>query len=198
MNTKLFSAVFSMICLLGATAVASAQNPTEQPKAVVFSTTPKLVVAKLKNGEQDVHDVRGKANFTVIAANSDDTVAGTLNYMIPDADRQKIASLSGKPLNSVPSNVTRKDVLAYFQEGTLYPLIQLEIKPIDFDVAGLKLTFSRIVVDINGRDGGAIPRYSKEEMEALFTTWAKQISNKRQRRGVISRMNKVINGEADQ
>jgi hypothetical protein len=34
-------------------------------------------------------------------------------------------------------------------------------------------------------------------MEALFTVWARQINNNRARRGVIARMNKVINGEPE-
>jgi hypothetical protein len=197
MNTKIFNTFIAFVCLLGLAVVASAQAPGATPKPVAFTTAPKLTIAKLKSGDQDVYEVRGKVTFTVTAANSDDTLAGTFNYTIPDDARQKIASLSGKPLGSVPANVTRKDVLAYFQEGTLAPVIHLEIKPMDFDVVGVKMAFNRIVVDVNGRDTTTV-YYSKEEMEALFTVWAKQIYNKRSRRGIISRMNKVINGEPEQ
>jgi hypothetical protein len=197
MNTKLFSAVFTLVCLLGATLVASAQAPGVTPKPVAFSTAPKLTIAKLKSGDQDAYEVRGKATFTVTAANSDDTVAGTFHYTIPDDARQKIAAMSGKPLNTIPSNVTRKDALAYFQEGTMAPVIHLELKPTEFDVAGVKMAFNRIVLDVNGRESTSV-YYSKDEMEALFTVWAKQIYNKRSRRGIISRMNKVINGEPEQ
>jgi hypothetical protein len=196
MNTKLITAIFTFFCLLGATADVNAQAPGVTPKAVSFVTAPKLTIAKLKNGEQDVYDVRGKATFTVTAANSDDTIAGTFNYTIPDDARQKIASISGKPLNTVPANLTRKDTLAYFQEGTAAPVIHLELKPMEFDVSGVKMAFNRVVLDINGRDSTSA-YYSKDEMEALFTIWARQINNKRSRRGIISRMNKVINGEPD-
>jgi hypothetical protein len=197
MNTKLFNTIFALVCLLGVAVVASAQAPGVTPKAVAFTTAPKLTIAKLKNGDQDVYEVRGKTTFTITAANSDDTLAGTFTYTIPDDARQKIAATSGKPLNTIPANVTRKDVLAYFQEGTLAPVIHLELKPMEFDVAGLKMAFNRVVVDVNGRDSTS-SYYSKEEMEALFTVWAKQIYNKRSRRGIVTRVNKVINGEPEQ
>ena len=197
MNAKSFKAVITLILLLGATTVASAQVPNVTPKAVAFTTAPKLTLAKLKSGEQFIYDVRGKVTFTVTAANSDDTVAGTLKYTIPDDARQKIASISGKSLNSIPTSITEKDVIAGFQKGTLAPVIHLEVSPFEVDVAGLKMVFNRIVIDINGRES-TTTKYTNDEMEALFTVWAKQINNNRQRRGVIARMNKVINGEAEQ
>ena len=49
------------------------------PRPVVFTTAPKLTVAKLRTGETDAYDVRGQLSFTVTAANSDDTVAGAIN-----------------------------------------------------------------------------------------------------------------------
>jgi hypothetical protein len=55
----------------------AAAQPT--PRPVVFTTAPKLTVAKLRTGETDAYDVRGKLSFTVTAANSDDTVAGAVN-----------------------------------------------------------------------------------------------------------------------
>jgi hypothetical protein len=204
MKTRLFNSVLSLFVLLSAVTVSSArgqseaQNPENQKSAakpVVFTTAPKLVIAKLKNGEQDIYDVRGKVTFTVTSANSDDTVGGIIKYVIPDDARQKIATVSGKQMSEVPTSITRKDIFATFEEGTGAPVIHLEISPMDVDVAGLKLKFNRIVVDVNGRDGGPIEPYTKEEMEALFTVWAKQINNQRQRRGPIQRMNKVINGE---
>ncbi len=201
MNTRLFNPVLSIFVLLSAVTVSSAQGESSAQnqeksaaKPVVYTTAPKLVIAKLKKDEQDIYDVRGRVTFTVTSANSDDTVGGIMNYVIPDDARQKIAMASGKQISEVPTSVTRKDIFATFQQGTGAPVIHLEISPMDFDVAGLKLKFNRIVVDINGHDGLAEP-YTKEEMEALFTLWAKQINNQRQRRGPIQRMNKVINGE---
>lgn len=197
MNTKLSKAFSVVAFLLGASIIANAQAAQVTPKPVAFTTAPKLVIAKLKNGEPDAYDVRGKVAFTITAANSDDTVAGTLTYSIPDADRQKIAALSGKPLTAVPASVTRKDVVAGFQKATTPPVLHLEIGTMDIDVAGLKMHFNRIVLDVNARDGGSVALYTNEEMEALFTKWVLQINAGRARRGVIARMNKVINGEPE-
>jgi hypothetical protein len=203
MNTRLFNLFLSIFILLSAVTFSkaqgdtSAQNPENQKSAakpVVYTTAPKLVIAKLNKGDQDIYDVRGKVTFTVTSANSDDTVGGIMNYVIPDDARQKIAVASGKQMSEVPTSVTRKDLFATFQQGTGAPVIHLELTPMEFEIVGLKLKFNRIVVDINGRDGQPDP-YTKEEMEALFTIWAKQINNQRQRRGPIQRMNKVINGE---
>jgi len=141
--------------------------------------------------------VRGKITFTITAANSDDTVAGTINYTIPDDARQKIAAITGKPLNSVPSSITQKDTLAEFQRLTAPPIIHLEIKPLDVDVVGAKMHFNRITLDVNGRES-TDQKYSNEEMETLLTIWARQIANGRPRRGIIATMNKRIAGEEDQ
>lgn len=197
MNTKFGKLTLTLIIMLSAAVAASAQVAPATPKAIKFSTAPKLVIAKLKQGEQDVYDVRGKVTFTVTAANSDDSVAGVMAYSIPDDARQKIASVTGKPLTSIPAEIKQNDAVAYFQKGTAAPLIHLEISPMVVEVAGAKLSFNRIVLDIKGRDGGNVAQYTNEEMEALFTVWARQINNGRARRGIIARMNKVINGEPE-
>lgn len=198
MNTKLSRAIFATALLLGVSIIANAQAQQVTPKAIAYTTKAKVVIAKLKNGEQDAYDVRGNVSFTVTAANSDDTVAGTLAYTIPDDARQKIAAMSGKAVTAVPASITRKDVVAAFQKATSAPVLHLEINPMDVDVAGVKMHFNRIALDINSRDPnmGAAP-YSTDEMEALFTKWVQQINAGRARRGVIARMNKVINGEPD-
>jgi hypothetical protein len=194
MNTKTSRTLMTIAFLFSLGLFAHAQTP----KPVQFATSPKLSVAKLKNGETEVYDVRGKVSFTVTAANSDDTVAGTLSYTIPDDARQKIASVSGKPLNSVPASVTRKDVVASFQKGTAAPVIHLEISALNLDVLGANLYFNRITLDINGREGVTPAKFSNEEMEALFTNWARQILAGRARRGIIAAMNRRIAGEDDQ
>ena len=186
---------FAFVCLLGLGVIANAQSQVT-PKAVAYTTKTKLVIAKLKNGDADVYDVRGNVSFTFTAANSDDTIAGTLAYTIPDDARQKIASMSGKALTAVPASINRKDLIASFQKATEPPILHLEIGATDIDVAGVKMRFSRIVLDINARDSNP-PDYSVQEMEALVTVWARQINGGRSRRGIIARVNKIINGEPE-
>ncbi|HKX27800.1 MAG TPA: hypothetical protein VJ302_08925 [Blastocatellia bacterium] len=199
MNTKLLSPILTIVWLSILGAVIPAQTPEITPKPVIYTTAPKLVIAKLKQGDQEVYEVRGKATFTIAAANSDDTIAGIFTYTIPDDTRQKISTLSGKPLNTVTASLTRKDLFAAFQKGAAAPVIHLEIAPLETEINGVKMVFNRIVLDLNGREGGGavIPQYTKEEMEALFTVWAKQINNHRARRGIIARINKIINGEPE-
>lgn len=196
MNTKFSRAILTMAFLLGTALVANAQVKEVTPKAVAYTTAPKTFVSKLKNGEQDVYDIKGKLTFTVTAANSDDTIAGTVNYTIPDDARQKIAAQTGKPLNSIPSTIKRTDVLATFEKATAPPIIHLQLSPMDVDVAGAKVAFNRVTLDINAREGN-VAQYTNEEVEALFTVWARQILNGRARRGIIARLNKVINGEPE-
>jgi len=196
MNTKLMRTALTLVILLGAAIAVNAQ-PAVTPKPVVFTTAPKLAIAKLKNSETDVYDVRGKITYTITAANSDDTVAGTITYTIPDDARQKIAAMTGKPLANVPSSITRKDVVAGFQKATVPPIIHLEISPMDVEVAGAKLHFNRVQLDVNARDGGNISKFSNEEMEVLFTKWAQQILAGRARRGIVAVMNRRIAGEED-
>lgn len=196
MNTKFSRAILTMAFLLGTALVANAQVKEVTPKAVAYTTAPKTFVSKLKNGDQDVYDIKGKLTFTVTAANSDDTIAGTVNYTIPDDARQKIAAQTGKPLNSIPSTIKRTDVLATFEKATAPPIIHLLLSPMDVDVAGAKVAFNRVTLDISAREGN-VAQYTNEEVEALFTVWARQILNGRARRGIIARLNKVINGEPE-
>src|SRR5262245_29135672 len=220
MNTKLIRIALTSIFLLAAAAAPygqdGAQKPAQKstqktptaapapaapatpvtPKPVVFTTAPKVTVAKLKTGETESYDVRGKITFTITAANSDDTLAGTINYTIPDDARQKIAAITGKSLNSVPSSITRKDTVAGFQKMTAPPILHLEINPLEVDVVGAKINFNRIQLDVTAHDSSD-QKYSNEEIETLLTKWAQQIATGRPRRGIIAAMNRRIAGEAD-
>jgi hypothetical protein len=167
-----------------------------KPRPVVFTTAPKLTVAKLQAGGAEAYDVRGKLSFTVTSANADDTVTGAINYTVPDDARRKIAALTGKPLDGVPSSIMRRGAIAAFQKMTAAPIIHLEIRPLDVDVAGAKMSFNRIVLDINARESSDT-KFTSDEMESLFTSWARQISAGRFRRGVIAMINRRIAGEDD-
>jgi hypothetical protein len=195
MNWKISSAISTFVCLLIAGFFSFAQtgaqsNPQssdpQSAKPVVYTTPPKLAIGKLKSGESNLYEVRGKATFTITAANNDDTVAGTLIYAIPDDARQKIAQASGRPLNSIPASMMKKDVVAGLQAGTACPVVHLEIGPLVLDVAGTRLQFKRIVLDIIE---------TTEEVPQHFCAWTRQINAKRQRRGIIASLNRLITGE---
>jgi hypothetical protein len=190
MNKKTFSAILTLLSLLALSLTASAQEKAQDkaPKPETISTGTKLVVTKLKIGEGYAFDVRGKATFTLSAANMDDTVAGTIVYTIPVDARQKVAEITGKPLAQIPESVTVKDVVAGFQKATSCPTVLLEFSPMDIDIAGVKSHFNRFVLDI---------KEGPSEMAQLFCVWTRQINNGRSRRGVIARVNGILNGEPD-
>jgi len=194
MKPKALSLTILSLCLLAASvSVAAQQQQKKKPETI--STPAKLVVTKLKVSEGEAYEVRGKAVFTLAAANSDDTVAGTLVYTIPDEARQKIAQITGKPLSAIPASVTAKDVVAEFQKATACPTVHLEFKPMDVDIAGVKNHFNRFVLDIDEKQPGASK--GTQDLATLFCVWTRQINAGQQRRGIIRTMNQILNGEEE-
>lgn len=191
MNTKIFRATLTLLCLLAFGLTASAQDKVGKPETI--SLIPKMVISKIKVGEGDAFDVRGKVTFTFTAANSDDSLVGTMVYTVPDDARQKIASMTGKPLAQVPASVTTKDVVLLFQKATSCPVIHFEFSPMDLDIAGVKSHFNRFVLDLNDDLKGL--NEAQQGMVKIFCKFAEQINVGRQRRGLIARINAIINGE---
>src|SRR5215475_1347084 len=142
MNWRIPNAISLLALLLAAVAVAFAQSTaqssdpkgadtqaadTRQAPQVVYTTPPKISVAKLKLGESEAREVRGTVAFTLTAANYDDTMIGTLVFNIPEESRKKIAEVSGQPLTSIPTSASRKDMVAGFRKGTSCPIVSIEI-----------------------------------------------------------------------
>jgi hypothetical protein len=184
MKKTMLSLALTLGCALALGTPAAAQNKKPQP----YSTQPKLVPAKIKQGEADVFEVRGKASFTVTSANTDDTINGTITYTLPEEARKKLAELSGKKPAEIPATLTRPEVVAAFQKATACPVVHLEFNPMDFDVAGQRVHFSRLVLDVP--DG-------PDEVAKHICVWTKQINGGRSRRGVIASLNRYINGETN-
>lgn len=166
---------------------------SQKSKGVAFSSLQKVAIGNLADG----YEVRGKATYTITAANSDDSLAGTLSYVIPDDARQKIAVATGKQVSAVPSNLTMKDVVASFQKTTACPVVHIEVGPLEMDAVGAKIKFPRkVVLDIQGMEPGSLEKPTpQQEMAMQFCVWTRQINNGGIRRGVIRRVNELINGE---
>jgi hypothetical protein len=158
-------------------------------KGDTITTDPKLVVTKLKVGEGEAIEVRGKATFTLSAANSDDSLAGTVTYTLPDDARSRIAQIKGISPGKVPATVTQKDVVAQFQKLTECPVIHLDFPAMDLVVEGVNLHFNRFVLDI---------KQSAHPISEYVCVIARQINNGRPRRGPIRKINEIINGEETQ
>ena len=186
MNRKFASIVFAFVSLAvgpGATIQATAQS-SRAP--IVFTTVPKLVPGRLpiSNGPDFV--IRGRASLTVTTANDDDTLTGTLVYVLPSDARQRIAQLVGKSLADIPTSLAVKKVTAKFQRGTACPLVQLEILLKEADFGGTRLFFDHINLDI---------RETPDQINQLFCSWTRQINAKRQRQGIIAAVNRLITVE---
>lgn len=181
MSRKFSSAMLVFLCGLGGALPARAQAT----KPLIYTTAPKSVVAKLASGNDETN-IRSTATLTIKAANYDDTVAGTLVFTFADEARQKLAHSSGQPLRDIPASVVQKDVTATFQSGTACPVLHLEVGMSEIEVAGVKLRFNRLMLDINE---------TPAEMTQLFCNWTRQINVKRQRRGIIAAINRLLVGE---
>ncbi|MGH9802631.1 MAG: hypothetical protein ACRD82_19875, partial [Blastocatellia bacterium] len=124
MNHKFASTLLLFACLsgwAGSGAAIHSQVVEQNKPPVVFTTTPKLVAAKLKLADGSNSVVRGRATLTVVKANEDDSLIGTLVYLLPDEARQKMAQSSGRKLIEVPTGITQKDLKANFGRGTSCP-----------------------------------------------------------------------------
>jgi hypothetical protein len=183
MPTTIYRAIFATLCILFTVVSVSAQG---QAKGETISTSTKLVVSKLKNGDGAANEIRGRAMFTLSAANNDGSLVGSITYTIPDEARARIAQAAGKPLTQIPVRVTHKDVVATFQKTTECPVLHLEFTPLDVNVGGTTIHFNRFVLDIN-EDG--------QKLSRLLCVVAKQINANRSYRGVIKQINTVITGE---
>ena len=201
MNWRLPTAISVLALLLatGAAAIAQSNTQSSDPKTantqtadtrqtpqVVYTTPFKTSVAKLKSGGSGDSEVRGKVALTLTAANYDDTVVGKLTFYFYEEARKKIAEASGQPLTSIPAYVYRKDVTAGFRKGTSCPVISLEIGATELDVAGAKLSFDHVAVNVIE---------TREEVPQLFCVWTRQINANRHRRGVIASLNRLITAE---
>jgi hypothetical protein len=192
MNLKLSSAISVFVCLLAAAfaqsnpgshvAYSQAADAWQAPQ-VVYTTPPKMFGARLKYGESEAREVRIKVTYTLTAANYDDTMVGTLVFTIPEDARKKIAETVCESLSSIPASVTRKDVVAGFRKGTSCPTVGIEIGDMDLDVAGAKLSFKRIVVDVIE---------TAQQVPQHFCFWTRQINANRPHRGVIASLNRLI------
>ena len=182
MKTNTLKVLFLSACLVIVGIAAQAQG---KKKGETITTAPKLVVTKLKISEGESFDVRGKATFVLAAVNSDDSFTGTITYTLPEDARAKIAQITGKPVAQVPATITQAEVNGNFQKLTECPVLHLDFSAMDLVVAGAKVHFNRFTVDIS--DSG-------REITMMACKMAVQINVGRQRRGIIRRMNEIING----
>jgi hypothetical protein len=165
---------------LGGTGTPQSRQP------VVCSTTPKTVPVVVHAGKTNELIVSANVSYTITAANSDDTLTGTLTCVLSNAARSKIAEAAGRQLSEVPPTLALKGILAGFRKSTSCPVIHLELGAVKLEAAGADLNIDRCVLQINE---------SRDEMSQLLCFWTKQVNTARPRRGIIAKINRLLTGE---
>lgn len=190
MNQKFASKLLLFVCLSGESGLDSSARAQiagqikPSPKApVIFTTAPKMVEGKLKLANSSNSIVRGLATLTVVKANENDSLTGTLVYLLPDETRQKIAQSSGRKLTDIPTNITQKELTANFHHGTACPMIKLLVSANDAEIGNATLHFDLMMLEIPERPN---------QINQLFCSWTRQINTKRQRLGIIAAINRLI------
>jgi hypothetical protein len=200
MNLKLSNVISIVACLLSAAMSQSApqsstpQGPqgekatadARQAPQFVYTTPPKRSVAMLKLGGSEAFEIRGLVTFTLSAANYDDTMVGTVAFVISEESRKKVAEASCELLTSIPTWVARKDVVGVFRKGTSCPIIDIELGPTELDLAGGKLSLNRLTVNV---------LEAPQKVPQHFCLWTRQINANRPHRGVIASLNSLITVE---
>lgn len=169
------------LCALGAAQGLHAQGA----KPLIFTTAPKLVTAKL-GADAAATSLRSTAVLTISSAQDDDTVSGALVFVFDDEARQKLAQVSGQPLKSIPANFVRKDMTATFRSGTACPVLHLQVRALEIEVAGTKLSFDELTLDVYE---------TPVQITQLFCNWTRQINVRRARRGIVAAINRLLVGE---
>ncbi len=188
-----FSSAAAVFCLLTiAVLIVFAEPQGQSARPVVFTTATKLVNARLITGNtaqivgKNAGTLRGTATLTIVTANEDDTVTGTLAIAFADDDRKKIGELIGKPPGTIPVNIVKKDVVAGFRNGAACPVLRLEVGETEWEIAGVKAGINRLALEIVE---------TPDPIPQLFCTWTRQINAKRPRRGIIAAINRLISTE---
>ncbi len=186
MNRKFVSGIlfFAFVMTLSHEKAESRQNIVQTMSSPGgFKTVPKVIQARLKLADGSSSVVAGRATFTVLQANENDSVTGILVYDLPVEARQKIARYYGAALNMVPASVSVKDMTANFKRGSACPQIKLIVAIQNIQISGAQLLFDRLVLNINE---------TPEQMNQLFCSWTRQINVKRQRQGLIAAINRLL------
>jgi hypothetical protein len=191
MSHKTYRALILGLGLLACLMPGAAQEKTimqgKNQKPQTISTTPKMLTGKLQAGSGKPLDIRGQMIFTITAANADDSIVGTLVYIIPDNARQKVSEKLGQPLTAIPANVTTKGIVTGFEKGAHCPEIRFPFGSMEAEVAGAKLHFDRFTLTLNE---------SEQELSKLFCIWTSRVNSGRgEERGVVAFINRLLTGE---
>lgn len=185
MNRKLVSGIlfFAIMMMFGHKNAESRQNTAPAKPSPGFKTATKVIKVQLKLSDGSSFTVLGRATFTVVQANEDDSMIGDLVYELPVEARNKIAQTASISLDKVSANISLKNLTANFKQGSTCPQIKLLVAAKNVELRGAQLVFDRVVLNINE---------TPEQINQLFCSLTRQINVKRQRKGLIAAINRLL------
>jgi len=185
MNSKTYVKIVIIFVLAISACPSWAQEKAKEPERLVTET--KSVAAKIKVGQSEIAEVSGEATYTIEAANSDDSFAGTFVYNIPEDTRQKLAKVAGKSLSDIPSKFEQKDVIAEFERNTKCPDLRLEFPKPKIKCSGIEIHFDCFVLILPD---------TAQEVSKLMCHFAQRVFSGRPNEGrYAGRINALLNPE---
>lgn len=179
----------SMTVLVGTLALlliraSSGPVSAQSHRPVVFSTPPQKVELILRYPDSS-SKVEARVSYTITSANADDTLTGTLGISFPGKPTKR-REPAAKVEAELPHSVSETGVVASFHKQTSCPRLGIEVGPLELTIHGKKVSIERFELAINE---------TKDEMSQLLCFWTKQINANGLRRGIVARINRLINGD---
>ncbi|NOT62902.1 MAG: hypothetical protein HOP19_22055 [Acidobacteria bacterium] len=168
---------------------ANAQTRPVTTAPISYMLSLKQTIATLPSGEE----ISGEFIYTLAAAHADDTVSGSVTYTLSGEARQELAALTNQSLSQVPIALTQKDVTAEVKPHT-DTCAKLLLRPFALRLLTTEVSFKDVALMVPEREAPS-QLNSAEEIEALFSRWAVQLTTQRARRGIIYHINRLIRGE---
>jgi hypothetical protein len=164
-----------------------AGTQTRQP--VVFSTPPQVASLTVRAPNAQPRRLDALVAYTLTSALTDDTLAGTLNISFVSISKK------GKPpipltddlLQGLPQTISRQNVSAGFVRQTSCPRLKLQIAEVALEGSAAVIESFVIV----------LPEKQDDEVSQLLCFWTTQINSNRVRKGIVARINRLIQVEDD-
>jgi hypothetical protein len=167
-------------------ATVAAQTPPPQRQPLTVATAPKPMTVKWEGADGKSVDLPGQMVFSLSQANSDDTLTGTMIYVLPDATRATLAAQTAQPLQNIPPFLMQTKVAAVWAKETGCPYLRMECGELAFEILSGKIHFKRVTLEF---------LETQDYLPQLLCHWTRQLNTKKQRRSIITAINRALAGE---
>jgi hypothetical protein len=173
------------LLLIWCMAVA-AQTPSAPRQPLTVVTAPKQMVAQWVSAAGKSVDLPGQMVFSLSQAKEDDTLAGTMIYVLPDATRETLAQQTAQPLKNIPPYLMQTNVAAAWGKETACPYLRMESGELAFEILSGKIHFKRVTLEF---------LETQDYLPQLLCHWTRQLNTKKRRRSIIAAINRALTGE---